>query len=107
MTTLYTPEYARHADVLVWIMVAAAIDYIGTCLSWGVTSTRAFHHFAVPYFLVASLAVVASAILVPAHGLLGAAWVLCLLATAKSLAPAFIFYLIGKRESARSRVANS
>lgn len=99
LNILYTPEYARHADVLVWIMVAAAIDYIGTCLSWGVTSTREFHHFSIPYFLVASLAVIASAILVPTHGLLGAAWVLCLLATAKSLVPVLIFYLIGNRKN--------
>jgi O-antigen/teichoic acid export membrane protein len=74
LTLLYTPEYARHADVLSWLMVAAAIWYVAGIFSTAVTATRSFR-IQVPILLgVVLVTGVASFLLVPKFGLRGAGW---------------------------------
>jgi len=78
LTVLYRPEYASDTNVLVWLMIAGTLFSIGSILGTALTATRAFHR-QVPLFLITCLVVfAASALLVPSHGLRGAAWSLCL-----------------------------
>jgi len=73
LTLLYRPEYATHVDVLVWLMVAASISWAGSFLGYGLTAARYFRS-QIPWICSTTLAtVLACAILVPAHHLLGAA----------------------------------
>ena len=73
LTLLYRPEYATHVDVLVWLMVAAGISWTSSFLGYGVTAARYFRS-QIPWICSTTLAtVVACAVLVPSHHLLGAA----------------------------------
>jgi O-antigen/teichoic acid export membrane protein len=96
LTLLYTPEYAARADVLVWVMVAAGIGYFGSCLGYGITATRAYGRFLLPYMAVTLVTVAASAVLIPARGIMGAAWVLCITALVSCAAPLLIFQSLRK-----------
>jgi hypothetical protein len=57
-------------------MGVAIIEYAGMALGYGIVATRAFHTFVVPFALVTAVAGAASLLLIPSHGLLGAAWAL-------------------------------
>lgn len=75
LTLLYDAEYARQ-DLLVWLMVAAAISYVASFLSRGVTAARYFR-VQLPLFLcVTGSTVLLSFWLIPAMGLQGAAFAL-------------------------------
>lgn len=78
LTLFYGAEYARDLGLFVWLMVAAALEYIGVVLQLGLTAARELKAQAV--LLIASVAVVAlaSAWWVPSRGTMGAAWALAL-----------------------------
>jgi O-antigen/teichoic acid export membrane protein len=97
LALLYRPEYAQHAEVLVWVMVAAGISYIASCLGYGITATRAFGRLLLPYLGVAALTLAAAAWLIPSRGLIGGAWTLCLTAVASCAAPLFVFSTLDKK----------
>lgn len=70
---LYGPEYARHAGVLVWLMVGGAMGFVASFAGFGVTSARRFWE-QLPLFVASTvLLYFACAWLVPAYGLVGAA----------------------------------
>lgn len=74
LSLLYRPEYALHADVLVWLLAASGVGYLCSVMGYGLTAARRFV-VQVPLNL-ASVAMVAlaSALLIPRYGLRGAAW---------------------------------
>jgi O-antigen/teichoic acid export membrane protein len=78
LTILYSGEFAAHSDVLVWVILAGAFGFIASLLGYGIAATRQFLRLAVPYFGVGGVAVISSMMLIPAHGMRGAAWALCL-----------------------------
>ncbi len=79
LTLLYRPEYARHLDVFIWIVVAAGLGYVASVFGYAMTAARLFA-IQVPIYLASIVAVtVGCALLVPGHGLLGAAWATCAL----------------------------
>ncbi len=78
LTALYTPEYAAHVEVFSWLMVAAGLGFVARFLVWSMTAARCFRAQA-PLYLAALLILGGLCFwLVPAHGLLGAAWAICL-----------------------------
>jgi O-antigen/teichoic acid export membrane protein len=78
LSTLFQREYADAANVLAWMMTAAAISCVATFFGYGLTAARRFKIQA-PLFLAVTVATTASAlILVPRHGLVGAAWAVVL-----------------------------
>jgi O-antigen/teichoic acid export membrane protein len=90
LSTLFRPEYAASADVLVWTMLAAAISYVASFLGYGLTAARQFKIQA-PLLVIVTLATaMASVILVPRHGLVGAAWAVVCGAAVKLIGGAFI-----------------
>jgi O-antigen/teichoic acid export membrane protein len=42
LTLFYRRDYAQHADVFVWIMIAAAVSYTSSMLGYGMTAARIF-----------------------------------------------------------------
>jgi len=90
LTLLYRPEYAEHLVVFVWVMVATGIGYIGSFLGYGITATRAFSRFTIPYLVVSMICVASSVLLIPGYGRVGAAWALCLVNLAGCVAPIII-----------------
>jgi O-antigen/teichoic acid export membrane protein len=77
LALLYTPEYAAHAHVFSWLMVAGGLGYIARFLVWSMTAARCFKAQA-PLYAVALLTLGGFCFwLIPGHGLLGAAWAIC------------------------------
>lgn len=73
LTLFYKPEYAQHADLLVWIMVAAAIGYMSSFLGDAIVAVR-YLRIQIPLFvLVTATSAICSYWLIPIYGLQGAA----------------------------------
>src|SRR5262249_26231587 len=73
LTLLYTPEYAGHQVLLIWLMAAAGLGFVGSFLGYGMTAAR---YFRVQLPLFAGTALVsagACVVLIPRFGLLGGA----------------------------------
>jgi len=77
---LYGPAYADHGEILIWLMVAAGIGYLGSMLGYAVTAARFFRAQMPLFALIVAVSAIGSWWLVPAHGLFGAAWVLVIIA---------------------------
>jgi len=76
LTLLYRRDYAEHANVFVWVMVAAAISYMGSMLGYGMTAARIFRA-QVPIFAVSGLGIALTCLLLlKPYGLVAAAYAL-------------------------------
>jgi O-antigen/teichoic acid export membrane protein len=78
LTLFYGAPYARNNGLFIWLMVAAALEYVGVSLQAGLTAARELKVQVV--MLIFSVAVVGLASLywVPTVGPVGAAWALSL-----------------------------
>jgi O-antigen/teichoic acid export membrane protein len=86
---LYRPEYGEHADVLLWLVVAASVGWAYVFIGTAVSAMRRFH-VQLPIHLVSTaVLVIACWLLVPPCGLLGAAWAILACAVAEAAAYAF------------------
>jgi len=75
LTLLYRPSYAGHVDAFVWLLVAAGLEYITSFLGYALTAAR-YLRIQVPIFIaVIAFMLVAGPFIIPAHGMVGAAWV--------------------------------
>jgi O-antigen/teichoic acid export membrane protein len=73
LALMFRAEYATYSGLLTALMVAGAIGYLASLLGYAVTAARSFRA-QMPLFVVATIAtVIASALLIPAYGLEGAA----------------------------------
>jgi O-antigen/teichoic acid export membrane protein len=99
LTLIYRPEYAEHTDLLVTMMVAGALTYVGSVFASAVTSARSFN----PQIPVLASAVTAGAIasflLIRPYGLLGAG--LAVVATSAVLCTGHGILLLRIRKSLR------
>ncbi len=73
LTLLYRSEYAEHADLLVWLMVAAALSYVSSFLGYGMTAARYFRIQMPIFALVTTISAAACFWLLPTSGLRGVA----------------------------------
>lgn len=73
MALIYRPEYSTRQDILVWLMAASGLYYLGSTLGYAVTSVRCFNP-QLPLFVAASVVTAIGCIVsVPSMGLRGAA----------------------------------
>lgn len=76
LTFLYQPEYAQQTNLLVWLMVVAAISYMSSFLGYGMTAARYFR-IQIPLFAMATgISAIACFWFIPKMGLQGAVIVL-------------------------------
>jgi O-antigen/teichoic acid export membrane protein len=73
LSALFREEYAAAADVFVWMMVAGAISYVACLFGYGLTAARRFKAQAPLMLAVTVVTASLSIVLVPGHGLIGAA----------------------------------
>ena len=73
LALVYGPEYARHLDAFIWLMVAAAIYYVASFMGYGMTAARYFRVQMPLFALVAATSGLACLWLAPSYGLRGAA----------------------------------
>ncbi len=78
LSALYRPEFAAYASILPIVMMAAAFEYVGSLMGYGLTAARSFR--VQPWLFGASAAVMAMSCgtLVPRFGPAGAAWSLAI-----------------------------
>ena len=96
LTILYRPEYARHADVLVWLMAAAGLQYTYVFLGTAVNAMRRFTIQLPIHALSLLVTLLLCLCLVKGHGLKGAAW--AMLGTAAFEAAAYAFLAAQNRQ---------
>jgi O-antigen/teichoic acid export membrane protein len=70
---IYGAEYAIHSNLLVWIMLVAAIQYISSFLGHGITASRYFRAQIPINLTVTFVTVLTCYFLIPKMGLIGAA----------------------------------
>jgi O-antigen/teichoic acid export membrane protein len=70
---LYRAEYAEAQPVLVWTMVAGTAAFVGSALDYGLTAARSLRAQAPLWIVMVAVTAAACAVLVPRHGLVGAA----------------------------------
>ena len=73
LTILYGPEYATHGDLLFWMMVAGAINYVASISGYAITAAHCIRAQLPLFALVAATNAAASFWLIPSLGLNGAA----------------------------------
>ena len=73
LTLLYTPEYARHADVFFLVMLGGGLSFVALFLSFAVTAAQQFRVQVPWYALTTAASALACWRLVPTMGLRGAA----------------------------------
>lgn len=73
---IYSPEYAQHNDLFVVVMIGGALLYLGSLLGAPVSAMRAFRVQLWVYLVNVVLLVSLSWILIPRHGMMGAAIVM-------------------------------
>jgi len=74
LTFFYTSEYAGYLDVFVLYLAAGGLSYVDGSIGWAITAARRFKAQAVSLAVLTLVIAGASAWLVPAYGLRGAAW---------------------------------
>jgi O-antigen/teichoic acid export membrane protein len=94
---LYGAEYARQTAVLSWTMLAASLNYLTSCLGFGVTALGRFK--AQPWIMAVAIVVffAFASVLVPEYGLTGAA----IASAASTLASLFGYLVLLFRKDAR------
>ncbi len=75
LTLLYRPDYAGHVDAFVWLLVATGLEYIASFLGYALTAARYLRIQAPIFIAVIAFMLVAGPFIIPAHGMVGAAWV--------------------------------
>lgn len=73
LSLFYSREYADHAETLVVLSVAAAFSFAASFTGFGMTAMRRFAAQVPVALLVLAVSIIASAVLIPTHGILGAA----------------------------------
>jgi O-antigen/teichoic acid export membrane protein len=71
---LFTAEIAAHAGEFVWVMGAGGVMFVGSLLGGPVSAMRMFRAQLWVYLANAALMLGLALWLIPAHGILGAAW---------------------------------
>jgi len=74
LTLMFRPEYARRTDLLIWVMITAAVQYTGGILSVAVMAMRRFWDQMPVQVACLVATVLLCAALVPRHGSVGAIW---------------------------------
>ncbi|PTL81102.1 lipopolysaccharide biosynthesis protein [Vitiosangium sp. GDMCC 1.1324] len=78
LTLFYGAAYARNLELFVWLMAAAALEYVCVSLQTGLTAARELKAQALMLTASVVVVVLGSAWWVPSMGPIGAAWALAL-----------------------------
>ena len=98
LTMLYTPDFAAHTDVLVWLAVVAAVGYVTSALCCSLTAARRFPEQLYVIALTLAVSWVASQLFVPRFGLVGAAWALLAATLVQTACFAVVYWRLGEAE---------
>lgn len=91
LRVLYGSRYADEGVLFIVLMVGGAIGCLASVGGYAANATRAFETLALPYLVQALVALACAAVLIPSHGLLGAAWATVITNLCGCLVPVFVF----------------
>jgi O-antigen/teichoic acid export membrane protein len=94
LTLLYRPEYAEHTDVLIAMMVGGAMTYVSGLMASAVTAARCFVRQIPVLGSAVGAAALASWLLVPRYGLLGAAFAVIITSTVLSAGEVVLLWYV-------------
>ena len=94
LTLLYRPEYAQHTDVLIAMMVGGAMTYVSGLMASAVTAARCFIRQIPVLATAVGSAALASWVLVPRYGLLGAAFAVIITSTVLALGEVVLLWYV-------------
>jgi O-antigen/teichoic acid export membrane protein len=94
LTLLYRPEYAEHTDVLIAMMVGGAMTYVSGLMASAVTAARCFARQIPVLASAVGAAALASWVLVPKYGLLGAAFAVIITSTVLSAGEVVLLWYV-------------
>ena len=103
LNLLYGIGYGNYADVLVLVAIGGVIGYVGSVFGFGITASRKFQKFTIPYLLVVIVIMISSYLLIPDYGIYGAAWTQIIGSIAMVLAPLSILVWLLKTKEGVSR----
>lgn len=81
LALVYTEEYAIHAGLLTLFMVTALVQYTASFFGYGMTAARYFRVQVPIFIVVVATTLIASYILIPSYGLVGAVFALIISST--------------------------
>lgn len=70
---LYRPEYAEHLDLLLWLVAAAGLSCVATCVGVSMTAASQFRPQLPLFLTIGAVSASAAFLLIPRFGLYGAA----------------------------------
>lgn len=89
LALLYGPDFAGYADLLVMVAIGGSILLVGNFLGYAMMATKTFALQLLLNILALASVLIASALLIPAHGALGAAETILVLGVIKVFTAAF------------------
>jgi O-antigen/teichoic acid export membrane protein len=97
LTLLYRPEYAEHTDLLIAMMIGGGLSYLSGLMGSAVTATRCFGQ-QIPLLVIAvGSTALASKLLIPSHGLLGAAIAVIITSAVMCLGECILLWYVFRR----------
>ena len=96
---LFRPEYAEHVDLLVWLMIAAGLDYAASIIGYAMTAARVFRSQVPLFAVVCAVTFIGCRLWTGRFGLVGAAFGI-ILAKSVQLAGSAILLAIRMRRGA-------
>lgn len=97
LTLLYTSEYAEASDVFLWLAISTAIMLPTSILGFALTAAHRRAVQAPLFVIITAVLVIACAVLVPSHGLVGAAIALTIMSVAQLVGlGVLLWYAVGK-----------
>jgi O-antigen/teichoic acid export membrane protein len=78
LNLVYGVEYARHAELFVWVTIISGIGFVASCFGYGITAARYFRAQLPLNLLVVCVTTLGAYQLIPLHGLRGVALALIL-----------------------------
>ncbi|MCG8418943.1 MAG: oligosaccharide flippase family protein [Proteobacteria bacterium] len=94
----YTPEYAKHSHILVLLMGAAAVSFLNTFLGVAISAARFFKLQSTITAVLVAVTTLSSAVLIPRHGLDGAAWATIIATCANLLMNGAVFFYVYRNQ---------
>ena len=97
----YSPEYALYGSILTLLMLPWTLRFVSAFLTNAIVATRRFKMVPGLYLPAVLVSLVAGGLLIPSHGLIGAAWATTLSALAQFCVTGFRGRFLFHRRVAR------
>ncbi len=94
LTALYTAEYAGETSILLLLTISFGVGALVSIFGFGITAARRFLAQVPLVAMSVVVAIVASALLIPRMGAIGAAWAVLVSLTAWSVASAYVLWTV-------------